>query len=228
MVGVQGCTDSLQSWFTGTTLLWCPTHVCFVFLGFSPLASGRLKITETADNKSARHSGLWPPIRRQWDRVLYNCLNGESGKGVGEGHALLVLILRDNHSWLAIRPSFSFIWSQGYNVALFSVSKATVWPQSGPTRTPPGRVNTHPEVAGDDGEWSFIFLQEEMFFLQVSLGITDLKVLLSPLSGPQFPHLDHSSQLALHAQWSSESFLCCGSGMWKDPFHKTMFSKCVK
>ena len=40
------------------SLLWCPAHVCFVFLGFSPLASGRLKITEAADNKSARHTGL--------------------------------------------------------------------------------------------------------------------------------------------------------------------------
>lgn len=38
--------------------LWGPTHVCFVFLGFSPLASGRLKITEGADNKSARRAGL--------------------------------------------------------------------------------------------------------------------------------------------------------------------------
>lgn len=162
--GVQGWTDFLQPWFTWITLLWCPTHVCFVFLGFSPLASGRLKITEAADNKSARHTGLWPPIRRQWDHILCNCHNGESGEGVGEGHTLLVLILRDNRSCLAIGPSFSFIWSQGHNVALFSVSKAIVRPQSGPRRTPPGRVNTHPEVAGDNGEWSFLFLQEEMFF----------------------------------------------------------------
>lgn len=44
-------------------LLWCPTHVCFVFLGSSPLARGRLKITALTIKVPA----LWPltALRRQ-------------------------------------------------------------------------------------------------------------------------------------------------------------------
>lgn len=77
-------------------------------------------------------------------------------------------------------------------MALFSVSKATMRPQSGPRWTPPGRVNTHPEVASGNGE-SFLLFLEEILSFQVTLGIRDLAMPLNPWSW--FPHLDHVASL---------------------------------
>lgn len=79
------------------------------------------------------------------------------------------------------------------------------------------------------GSGAFFFSRKRCFFLQVSLGITDLKVLLNPLSGPQFPQLDHGGQLTLHTPGKVLNIFCgVELGMWKDPLLRAMFPKCIQ
>ena len=104
--------------------------------------------------------------------TFYTTVNGESGEGVGEEHTLLVLMVRGQ----------SLLPGQSGQVSLLSEARATMWPQSGPRWTPPGRVNTHPVVASGNGERSFLLFLEEILSFQVILGIRDLAMPLNPWS----------------------------------------------
>ena len=109
------------------SLLWCPAHVCFVFLGFSPLASGRLKIIEAADNKVPGTLAFDHPLEGS-GITFYTTANGKSGEGVGRGHTLRVLILRGQ----------SLLPGQLGQVSLLSGARATMWHCSRSQRPPCG------------------------------------------------------------------------------------------
>lgn len=55
---------------------------------------------------------------------------------------------------------------------------------------------------------AFFFSPGTEISFHVSLKIRGLEVLLTPLSGPQFPHLDHGGQLTLHTPGKVLKLFC--------------------
>lgn len=162
-------------------LLQCPTHVCFVFVGFSPLARGRLKITAltikvpalwplTTHETAAGSHSKQPSQRRKW-----------RGRGLGarppciniKGQSLLPGTQAKFPSYLQPGPQWGIVLGlKGHCAA-----------RSGPRRTPPGRANTA-AVASDLGERGCVLLLGERLFLQGSVGAPDLRVLVTPFWAP--------------------------------------------